>query len=303
MANSITLPKGHSSEYFGEQRNYWWNEDYLRFLLEKHSFTEMRTALEMGCGIGHWCNLLVRILPNITSFTGIDSEECWIKHLERQKNIDNKMTFLHQNALSTSFIDNSFDIVTCQTALQHIGESDKVVKEMLRVLKPGGKLLIVEPVSLQRPRIYQLSNLDHSPEDILNIFKLQIYCERGKNLLGKGNNSIGEQVPQLIEQNGGKMIAAYLNNKVRLYVAPCDSEEEQSYISQAKKWLEDEFWIWDKKSTKRYFLAGGGDLSHFETLWKKALDQYEYYLNKVKLQDLTYASANPTYILIATKEK
>ena len=46
---------------------------------------------------------------------------------------------------SLPFTDNSFDLVFCAATLHHVDDQEKGVKEMTRVLKKGGKLILVEP--------------------------------------------------------------------------------------------------------------------------------------------------------------
>ncbi len=41
--------------------------------------------------------------------------------------------------------DNSFDFILCKSVIEHIWETEKFLKEILRILKPGGRLLILTP--------------------------------------------------------------------------------------------------------------------------------------------------------------
>ncbi|NCI48076.1 class I SAM-dependent methyltransferase [Sediminibacterium soli] len=45
-----------------------------------------------------------------------------------------------------SFADNSFDLITCFSALHHIPNVRFVLNELTRVLKPGGTMIIREPI-------------------------------------------------------------------------------------------------------------------------------------------------------------
>ena len=42
----------------------------------------------------------------------------------------------------------SFDVVTCQTVLMHLAQPADALREMLRILRPGGLLVCVEPNNL-----------------------------------------------------------------------------------------------------------------------------------------------------------
>lgn len=43
------------------------------------------------------------------------------------------------------YTDNSFDLVTCQQVLEHVNDIDKVVAELVRVTRPGGKIFVSTP--------------------------------------------------------------------------------------------------------------------------------------------------------------
>ncbi len=54
----------------------------------------------------------------------------------------NRITFCQHDAQSLPFDDASFDVVTCLEALEFMRDWRNAVREMLRVLKPGGLLMI-----------------------------------------------------------------------------------------------------------------------------------------------------------------
>ena len=55
------------------------------------------------------------------------------------------MSFQAGRAESLPFPDGSFDLVTCQTVLIHVREPSVALREYLRVVRPGGRLLLIEP--------------------------------------------------------------------------------------------------------------------------------------------------------------
>ena len=58
----------------------------------------------------------------------------------RQGNIE----FVQADAQDLPFPDDSFDCVTIAFGLRHVTDKDKALRSMLRVLKPGGRLLVLE---------------------------------------------------------------------------------------------------------------------------------------------------------------
>ena len=54
MPNEFATLTQHSAEYFGDSRDYWWNDDFLTLALQRWSVTEVRNLLDVGCGVGHW---------------------------------------------------------------------------------------------------------------------------------------------------------------------------------------------------------------------------------------------------------
>lgn len=58
--------------------------------------------------------------------------------------LDGKISFMEGSALEMPFDDCSFDAVTCAYGVRNFSDLDRGLGEMLRVLRPGGQLLILE---------------------------------------------------------------------------------------------------------------------------------------------------------------
>ena len=57
---------------------------------------------------------------------------------------ETNIKFVQTNAQSLAFPDNSFDIVSIAFGLRNVTDKEKAIADMYRVLKPGGRLLILE---------------------------------------------------------------------------------------------------------------------------------------------------------------
>jgi 2-polyprenyl-3-methyl-5-hydroxy-6-metoxy-1,4-benzoquinol methylase len=97
-------------------------------------------VLEVGCGVGRGLDILTSKASN---FTGIDKNQKLIEWLEQKYP---KSQFFNQNIPPFSSIaDNQFDFVVTFQVIEHIQKDDLFVKEIHRVLKKGGKLIISTP--------------------------------------------------------------------------------------------------------------------------------------------------------------
>lgn len=102
-----------------------------------------KNVLDVGCGTGAMINLFSNLLPE-TSFSGIDNSDKILEIVKGTSTSTDRIQYIHGNANSLPFSNNSFDFVYTRLLLMHNPNPSEIVKEMVRVCKPGGIVCAVE---------------------------------------------------------------------------------------------------------------------------------------------------------------
>lgn len=96
--------------------------------------TNKLCLLDVGASSGIIDNFLA---DHFLSVTGIDIDEPAIKHATSVYSKQN-LKFHIGDALKLTFEDNCFDVVVCAHVYEHVPDANVMMKEIYRVLKPGG---------------------------------------------------------------------------------------------------------------------------------------------------------------------
>ena len=102
--------------------------------------------LDVGSGGGQHAVRIVMDRPDLR-VTGIDIEPVMVtrsRRLARSAGVGNRAEFLEGNALELPFEDASFDHVYCAGPVKQVSQKIRVFNECLRVLKPSGRLLVMD---------------------------------------------------------------------------------------------------------------------------------------------------------------
>ncbi|MCP4217619.1 MAG: bifunctional demethylmenaquinone methyltransferase/2-methoxy-6-polyprenyl-1,4-benzoquinol methylase UbiE [bacterium] len=108
---------------------------------------ENRLLLDLACGTGDVMFSLLKHHPELTHAVGCDMSFNMLKRAQEkiQKKKHDPVTSLSRgDAAKIPFADNSFDIVTMAFGIRNVPEPPEVLKEIYRVLKPGGKVAVLE---------------------------------------------------------------------------------------------------------------------------------------------------------------
>ena len=121
-------------------------------MLTAHLRPEMK-VLELGCGTGYFTKEAARSGAEITA---IDISNDLLEQARKEVPLEN-VKFLVENAYEMTFSDNSFDTVIGSSVLHHL-EIDSALKEIFRVLRPGGIIRFTEP-NMLNPQIAIQKNI------------------------------------------------------------------------------------------------------------------------------------------------
>ncbi|EFJ30343.1 hypothetical protein SELMODRAFT_89835 [Selaginella moellendorffii] len=103
-----------------------------------------RDILDVGCGFGGTSRYLSKkYSANVKGIALSDYEIARAKAIARAEGVSDKVTFQVANALNQPFEDGQFDLVWCMECAVHIEDKLKLVQEMARVTKPGGRVVLV----------------------------------------------------------------------------------------------------------------------------------------------------------------
>jgi demethylmenaquinone methyltransferase/2-methoxy-6-polyprenyl-1,4-benzoquinol methylase len=103
-------------------------------------------ALDVCCGTADWTIALAEAVGPTGEVTGLDFSQNMLKvgHEKVESLKLKQVKLIHGNAMELPFPDNSFDYVTIGFGLRNVPDYLQVLKEMYRVLKPGGMAVCLE---------------------------------------------------------------------------------------------------------------------------------------------------------------
>lgn len=112
-----------------------------RFTLDLKNLKPGEQVLEVGAGNGIYAREMLEIVGETGHVTGIDGSEAMVA---MAGNLCPGGTFLRGDAMDLPVESGRFDVVTANQLLCFVPGVDKAVAEMFRVLKPGGRVVLLD---------------------------------------------------------------------------------------------------------------------------------------------------------------
>jgi demethylmenaquinone methyltransferase / 2-methoxy-6-polyprenyl-1,4-benzoquinol methylase len=129
--------------------------------LKKLKSLKPQKMLDVATGTGDFAIMAHKMLqPN--SIAGIDISAGMLEHGREKINklgLNNKITLELGDSETINFPDMTFDAITVAFGVRNFENLEKGLSEMLRVLKPGGKLIILE---FSNPTVFPVKQLYNS---------------------------------------------------------------------------------------------------------------------------------------------
>lgn len=113
---------------------------YRRWVQQRHGLKPGHRLLDVACGTGLVAVESAKILGGAENITCLDPSAGMLAVARKKL----AATFVQGRAEELPFEDDSFDFLTMGYALRHVSDLDVTFREYRRVLKPGGRLLILE---------------------------------------------------------------------------------------------------------------------------------------------------------------
>lgn len=124
------------------RRHKYWR----KFTMAKMNVKKGSSALDLCCGTGDWTISLAKASGS-GEIVGLDFSQNMLDigaEKIKARQLDKQISLIRGNAMSLPYADNTFDYVTIGFALRNVPDLVQVLKEMKRVVKPGGLVVSLE---------------------------------------------------------------------------------------------------------------------------------------------------------------
>lgn len=155
-------------------------EYYLaRPLLDRLTHVRAPLVLDVATGTGRLPLALLELPSFQGRVIGLDlSRKMLTVAAERLAPYGTRVRLLHHPAEDLLFPDNTFDVVSCLEALEFMMNPSAVLRELVRVLRPGGLLVITNrqgiDTKLMPGRTFSHDRLEHQLRDDLKLINVKI---------------------------------------------------------------------------------------------------------------------------------
>lgn len=207
MNSKLHLAWENRASVFGDKKEGVMQQSFPRLLNDyihnlhmrevlKHLPKDACECLDIGCGYGRVASEIVK--ANKKAFVhGLDISSVFVKLFNER--IGEKGKAVVGDIKDLPFSDNKFDSVVCIVTMMYLkkeSEQEKAISEMLRVVKSGGKIILIEPNQLG--------------DNIVKLFGLLPFILR-KILRRKKVETFGISFPagrikKLVDESGGKIM-------------------------------------------------------------------------------------------------
>lgn len=202
-----------------KEQTFRWLSSVKDKILERANIKSDDVIIDVGTGTGLLAFGAYELVGQNGKVIASDSYEDCIEECGRiAKNSDIRENFelLLSDAASIKMPDNSVDIVVMRSVLVHILEKQSVLDECYRILKPGGRISIFEPIISSNTRYHELIN----PENFSNYERIK---EIEDKVMSMPNDPLTNFNDKTLEKNfskaGFKNIDIDLNTEQSAYKA------------------------------------------------------------------------------------
>lgn len=112
------------------------------FRRRKFDISECRSILDVGSGAGQILGHLLKLSHPEATLVGYDLSHHMLRRARTRLNND-RPAYIAGDISQLPFADRSFDCITCGWVIEHLPDPRPGLRELSRVLKPGGRILLL----------------------------------------------------------------------------------------------------------------------------------------------------------------
>lgn len=120
--------------------------DDLGWLIAAAALTGWERVLDLGTAAGH---AALALAPAAALLVGLDPAPAMLRQARAlaEERVVSNLALVTAFADPLPFADAAFDLVTCRLAAHHFPDLPGVLYEIARVLRPGGRLLVIDTIA------------------------------------------------------------------------------------------------------------------------------------------------------------
>ena len=141
-------------------------DKFTKYLFNRYKIPQKSSLLDIGCGRGEFSKGFINCGINVSA---VDQSNACSKYCP-EANL--KVADIEKEGIP--FLDNTFDFVYSKSVIEHFYNPEILVKEMYRVLKPGGVSITLCPAWEYNYKIYFEDYTHRSPFMIQSLKDIQL---------------------------------------------------------------------------------------------------------------------------------
>lgn len=111
--------------------------------LERLAPVAGETAVDVGSGTGSEVRRLAALVGQEGQAIGVEPHE-GLRRVAEERVAGSSARFVDGDAADLPFPDASVQVIRCERVFQHLWDADAAVREFVRVLAPGGRVLVID---------------------------------------------------------------------------------------------------------------------------------------------------------------
>lgn len=213
---------GERLDYLKTTRRRLWNEDYFCFLVRQvWRLNHPVRVLDFGCGYGYLGLMLMPLLPEGSSYTGLDASEKLLREAEKAcAGAPWEAGFIQADICGYSPAED-YDLAICQAFLRHLPAPAEALQKMIASVVPAGLVVCIEVNRrMENAGLYiEGMHFDSFEKDsLLEERWKQEARQDGRDYL------LGIKAPIYMQRAGLQNVGARVNDCIE-FVSPLDGED------------------------------------------------------------------------------